>query len=124
MSRVRGFRGATTLDDDEANQMAARVKALVHELMERNGLDDDDVVSALFTTTPDLVSAFPATAARQAGLLRDVPLMGAVEADVRGALRRCVRVLLHAYTDRPRSEVRHVFLEGAAALRPDLADQS
>ncbi len=121
MSRVRGFRGATTLDADDADQMMARVKDLVHELVERNDLDDDDLVSAVFTTTPDLVSAFPATAARQAGLLRDVPLIAAVEQDVTGALPRCVRVLLHAYTDRPRADVRHVFLQGAVVLRPDLA---
>jgi len=117
---VRALRGATTLDEDTTEQMQVRVKALLVAMFERNGLVPDDVISAVFTATPDLRSAFPATAARAAGL-DDVPLPGAQELDVDGALERCVRVMLHVETDRARTELQHVFLEGAVRLRPDLA---
>ena len=117
---VRALRGATTLDEDTSEQMQVRVKTLLAAMFERNRLGPDDIISAVFTATPDLRSAFPATAARAAGL-EDVPLLGAQELDVDGALERCVRVMLHIETDRPRSELQHVFLEGAVRLRPDLA---
>lgn len=123
MSRIRGFRGATTLDADTPEEMRERVGALVEALLDRNGLAGDDLVSALFTTTPDLVTTFPATAARATGRLDDVPLMGAVEQANPTGTARCVRVLLHAYSPRSRSEVEHVFLEGAVGLRPDLASR-
>jgi chorismate mutase len=117
---VRALRGATTLDEDTNEQMQIRVKALLVALFERNGIGPDDVISVVLTATPDLHSAFPATAARAAGL-DDVPLLGAQELDVEGALARCVRVMMHVETDRPRAELQHVFLEGAVQLRPDLA---
>jgi chorismate mutase len=118
---VRALRGATTLDEDTSEQMHVRVKALVATLFERNGLGPDDVISVVLTATPDVHSAFPATAARAAGL-DDVPLLGAQELDVEGSLARCVRLMLHVETDRPRADLHHVFLEGAVKLRPDLAD--
>jgi chorismate mutase len=118
---VRALRGATTLDEDTPEQMDTRVKALLATLFERNDVGPEDMISAFFTATPDIRSAFPATVARAFGL-DDVPLLGAQELDVEGALPRCVRVMVHLETDKPRRELRHVFLEGAAALRPDLAD--
>ena len=117
---VRALRGATTLDEDTPDQMRVRVKDLVAALFERNDLGPADVISVFVTATPDLHSLYPATAARAAGL-DEVPLLGAQEADIEGGLPRCVRVMLHVETDRPRAELRHVFLEGAVALRPDLA---
>jgi chorismate mutase len=117
---VRALRGATTLDEDTSDQMHLRVKALVAALFERNGIGPDDVISMVLTATPDLHSAFPATAARAAGL-DDVPLLGAQELEVDGSLPRCVRVMMHIETDRPRADLQHVFLEGAVRLRPDLA---
>ena len=120
MTRVRGIRGATTLDDDTPEQMDARVGALVTAVLSRNDLAPDDVISALFTTTPDLTAAFPATVARRHGLA-DVPVMGAVEQANPDGLPRCVRLLVHAYVDRPKEAIQHVFLEGASVLRPDLA---
>lgn len=120
---VRGIRGATTLDDDSVEQLDERVPEMVDELLAANGITAADVVSMYFTVTPDIVADFPASAARRnVEGLADVPLMGALEQNVSGALGRCVRVLVHAECDRPRSEVRHVFLRGAAALRPDLVD--
>ncbi len=116
---LRAIRGATTVDDDTALQVVERTQALVRELLDANGLSPEDLVSVVFTVTTDIVSSFPATAARALGL-DDVALLGAVEAPVTGALPHCIRVLVHCYSTRPRSELRHVYLEGARALRKDL----
>lgn len=120
---VRGIRGATTLDHDSVEQLDERVPELVGELLAANHLTVADVISMYFTVTPDIVADFPASAARRnVDGLADVPLIGVLEQDVAGALERCVRVLVHAECDRPRAEVRHVFLRGATRLRPDLVD--
>jgi len=120
---LRALRGAITCDEDSKSEIEAKTTRMVKELMARNGLTPDDVVSMLFTTTPDLRAEFPATAARAALGLDDVALMGAQEQDVPHGLPRCIRVLVHCTTDRPRRELHHVFLEGAADLRPDLPQQ-
>ena len=116
---VRALRGATTVDADEPAQITERVVELLREMLERNGVDKDSLVSIIFTTTPDIRSMFPAAAARTIGL-GDVPLLGAQEADIEGGTPRCIRVLLHLECDRPRGELRHVYLEGAKGLRDDL----
>lgn len=117
---LRGIRGATQLTADDAAQMQEAVLELVASMLERNVLPVDDVISVIFTTTPDLVSAFPASFARELGFA-DVPLLCASEIDVAGALPRVVRVLMHAELDVPRSDVQHVYLRGAESLRRDLA---
>ena len=119
--RLQALRGATTCSVDSKTEIETKTVALVEELFARNGLVDDDVVSMIFTTTPDLTAQFPATAARAALGLGDIPLLGAQEQAVAGGTPRCVRILIHCYTDRPRAELCHVFLEGAAQLRGDLA---
>jgi chorismate mutase len=116
---VRALRGATTLDVDEKDHMFERVIALLEALFERNGLHHDDLISILFTATDDIHSAFPALAARKFGL-GDVPLICARELDIEGGTPRCVRVMIHVTTDRPRGDLHHVYLEGARNLRDDL----
>ena len=118
-SAVRALRGATTVDHDEPAHITERVVALLGEMIERNGVDHEDLVSIVFTTTKDIRSMFPAAAARTIGL-GDVPLLGALEADIEGGTPRCVRVLMHLNTERTRAELRHVYLEGARSLRDDL----
>ena len=108
------------LQDDDAAEMAEAVCELVAQMLSRNGITADALVSILFTSTPDLHSAFPAAAARSLGL-QDVPLICAQELDVHGALPRVVRVLAHAEVDVPRAQIQHVYLRGAEALRQDLA---
>ena len=120
--RLQALRGATTCDDDTKTEIDARTAALVEELFSRNALVADDVVSIIFTTTPDLTAEFPAASARRALGLDDIALLGAQEQAVSHGPERCIRVLVHCYTERPRAELRHVFLEGAAVLRADLAD--
>jgi chorismate mutase len=116
---VRALRGATTIDADTTEQVEERVQTLMRELLDRNAVDHDDIVSIVFTATDDIHSMFPATAARGLGL-GDVPLLCARELDITGATPRCVRVLMHLTTDRPRSELHHVYLEGARGLNDDL----
>ena len=120
-SAVRALRGATTCDADEPEQITQRTVTLLQEMFARNGVDHDHLISILFTTTHDLVSTFPATAARTIGL-GDVPLMGASELDVAGGVPRCIRIMIHMSSDRSRAELRHVYLQGAAHLRDDLPE--
>lgn len=117
---VRAIRGATQLDRDERDHLFARTAELVAEVLDANAITKDDLVSILFTCTPDLTSDFPAAAAREMGL-GDVPLMCAVEMDVASALPRVVRLMAHVNLERPRADVRHVYLHGATVLRKDLA---
>jgi chorismate mutase len=116
---VRAVRGATQVEEDDRDQVLAATTELLAEVLHRNGLCNDDLISVVFTATPDLHSEFPAYAARQMGIT-DVPLLCAAEIDVPGAMPRVLRLLAHVDTDRPRSEMRHVYLRGAAALRTDL----
>ena len=118
---LRALRGATTLDEDNAGQVNDRVRVLISSMLERTGIGHDDVVSILFTATDDIASMFPAAAARSLGL-GDVPLICARELNVTGAVPRCIRVLMHFYTEHSREALHHIYLEGARGLRDDLPD--
>lgn len=118
---VRALRGATTIDTDTADEVRARTIALLEQMLERNGVEHDDIISVLFTATDDIHSMFPASAARDIGF-GDIPLICARELDITDATPRCIRVLLHLTTTRSRSELRHVYLEGASGLRDDLPE--
>jgi chorismate mutase len=117
---VRALRGATCLTADDQAEMHEAVAELVGQLLERNALTTDDLISVVFTATPDLHADFPAAAARQLAL-GDVPLLCAQEIDVAGALPRVIRVLAHAETLLARADIVHVYLRGAEVLRRDLA---
>ena len=117
---VRAIRGATHLTADDAEEMRDAVVELLTAMLERNGLTSGDLISVLFTATPDLVSTFPAGAARALDI-GDVPLICAQEIDVPGAMPRVVRVMAHVESDLPRNRVAHVYLRGAEVLRADLA---
>ena len=116
---VRAVRGATQLEDDTREQMLDRVAELVLEVMDANGLTVDDFISVVFTATGDLHAEFPAYAARQLGF-DDIPLICARELEIDGSMPRVVRMMAHVETRRARSEITHVYLHGAAALRSDL----
>lgn len=120
--RVRALRGATTVAADDADAIASATGELIEEMLRRNEVDPGDLISAVFTATPDLTAGFPAAAARALGI-SDVPLLCAQEIPVRGALQRCVRVLMHIHSARDRAELRHVYLNEAVDLRSDLADE-
>jgi chorismate mutase len=116
---VRAVRGAIQVDADGREEILDGATELVSEVLHRNAIDPADLISIVFTATPDLTAEFPAYAARQLGLV-DVPLLCATEIAVPGAMPRVLRLLAHVETDRHRDEVRHVYLRGAAALRTDL----
>lgn len=114
----RGVRGATTVECDEREEILKATRELLALVIHLNGIHPEDVASAIFTTTPDLHAAFPATAARQLGWL-DVPLMCSHEIDVPGSLNKCIRVLIHWNTTTPQHDIQHVYLKEAQTLRPD-----
>jgi chorismate mutase len=116
---VRAVRGAIQVDADTREDVLEGSAELVTAVLERNRLSADDIISILFTATPDLTAEFPAYAARLLGLT-DVPLMCASEIAVPGAMPRVLRLLAHVETELDRADVRHVYLRGAAALRTDL----
>lgn len=117
---VRAVRGATQVSANERDMILEGTTELVTEVMTRNALTTDDVISVLFTATPDLTTEFPALAARKIGF-QDVPLLCASEIDVPAALPRVIRLLAHVETDRPRTQMQHVYLRGATVLRLDIA---
>ncbi len=117
---VRAIRGAIQVESNDRDDILSGVTELVTEVMGRNRLTTDDVISVIFTATPDLTAEFPALAARKLGF-HDVPLICASEIDVPGALPRVVRLMAHVEVDRPRQDIQHVYLRGAVALRVDIA---
>jgi chorismate mutase len=119
--KLRAIRGAVTCDENTKAEIDAKTARLVQEILSRNDLDHDALVSILFTATDDLTAEFPAAAARALGL-GDVPLLCARELSIDHGMARVVRVLVHCYTDKDRGELHHVYLEGARALRDDLPE--
>ena len=122
MSVVRGIRGAITVARDEPSLILDATERLLREIVDANGFSPDDVASALFTVTPDLISEFPAAAARRMGWTL-VPLLNFTEIGVPGRLERCIRVLIHINTQAGQGAIQHVYLEGARVLRPDLSSR-
>lgn len=117
---VRGVRGATSVEADDPALIRQAARELMEEIIRRNQITNfDDIISAVFTTTEDLVSAFPAEAARAMGM-NQVPLLCAREIPVTGSMPRCIRVLLHINSERTPKEIEHVYLRDAQKLRPDL----
>jgi chorismate mutase len=116
---VRAIRAAIQIDDNDRDQILAGASELVREMLRRNELTNDDLISIVFTATPDLTAEFPAYAARLMGMT-DVPLLCATEIAVPDAMPRVLRLLAHVQTDRSRAELAHPYLRGAAALRRDL----
>lgn len=116
----RGIRGATTVQHNDREEILAATRQLLALIIRRNGIDQADVASAIFTSTPDLDAEFPALAARQLGWI-DVPLLCGHEIQVPGSLPRCIRILIHWNTDLPQADVHHVYIHDAQQLRPDLS---
>ncbi len=116
---MRALRGATTVESDTEYAITAGVQELIGQMLDRNGVAVDDLISIVFTATDDLTAIFPATPARRMGL-GSVPLLSARELSVPHGTPRCIRVLMHLTTERSSAELRHVYLEGARGLNDDL----
>lgn len=116
----RGIRGATTVEQNEREEILAATTELLQLMIQRNELQAEDIASGIFTLTEDLDAAFPALAARMLGW-EDVPLLCTREIPVPGSLRKCIRILLHVNTTRSLKEIRHIYIRGAVNLRPTFA---
>lgn len=121
---IRGIRGATTVTSDNPDLiLQATCELLETILSENDGIRLDDIASAFFTTTEDIASAYPALAARQMGW-DQVPMMCAREIPVPGSIPLCIRVLIHWNTDKSQQEIKHIYLNEAIKLRPDLVNRT
>ena len=118
--RAHAIRGAITVERDEPELLLAATRELLGEIAQRNTMQPQEIVSAIFTLTHDLASQFPALAARQLGWT-DTALLCMQEIPVPGSLPRTIRVLITVEFDEPREKVTHVYLRDAVALRPDRA---
>lgn len=118
--KCRGVRGATTVEANTRDEILMNTRQLLALMIRANGIEPEDVASAMFSVTSDLNAEFPALAARQLGWL-DVPLLCTYEVDVPGSLRRCIRIMIHWNTEVPQHEIRHVYIKDATRLRPDLS---
>ena len=114
----RGVRGATTADSNTSEDILTATRQLLALMIRQNGIGQEDVASATFTTSHDLDAEFPALAARQLGWF-DVALMCGNELDVPGSLKQCIRILLHWNTDKRQDEIVHIYVKDAGRLRPD-----
>jgi chorismate mutase len=119
--QCRGIRGATTVEANSREAILAAARELLAEMVTANDVRKENVASAYFTTTLDLNAEFPAVTARNDFGWSNVALMCGHEMDVPGSLAMCLRILLHVNTDLSQDEIKHVYLRGAAVLRPDLA---
>jgi chorismate mutase len=117
---IRAIRGAIQLDQDEREHLLKSTAELLAKTLHANDIDNSQLISIMFTATPDISSEFPALAARELGL-GDVPLMCFVEMNVEHGMPLVVRIMIYAEIDKPRSEIQHIYLRGATALRLDLA---
>lgn len=117
----RGVRGATTVDANDREQILRATRELLALMIRRNGIEKENVASAIFTVTSDLDAEFPALAARQMGWI-EVPLLCGYEVTVARSLPRCIRVLMHWNTDKSQHDIHHIYTRNAVQLRPDIAD--
>ncbi|MFC7320692.1 chorismate mutase [Halobacillus campisalis] len=117
---MRGIRGATTVQENEAEEIVSHAYELVADMVHQNNVDANDVVSILFTVTEDLNAAFPAKAVRKIEGWTYVPVMCMQEIPVPGSLGKCIRVMMTVNTSAKQEEVHHVYHYGATVLRPDL----
>ena len=120
--KVRGARGAITVERNLPETIKNATKTLLKRMMEQNDIKPDDICFILFSVTEDINAAFPAGAAREMGLDL-IPLLDVAQMKVQGSLEKCIRVLMVFNTDKSLNDIKHIYLEGAARLRPDLVSK-
>ena len=119
---VRAIRGATTVVNNDAEEILEATRELLGEIVKRNEISKDDLIDIIFTLTPDLTKVFPTKAARQLGYT-DIPLLDMQAPDIEGALKMCIRTIVHLNTDKKNVDMKHVYLRGAKVLRPDIVKE-
>ncbi len=120
---VRAVRGATTVESNTAEQIIKETTVLLEKIITTNNINEDDIISVIFTVTNDLNAAFPAEAARKAGLTK-IALMCMREIDVPGSLKNCIRILMHINTEKSNDQIKHIYLKGSKSLRQDITGES
>lgn len=118
---VRGIRGATTVKENEEQEILQATVELLSRIVEENRIVPEDICSVFVTTTADLTSTFPAQAIRQMPGWELVPLMCSLEIPVKSSLPRCIRLMVHVNTNKGQGEMRHIYLNEARSLRPDIS---
>jgi chorismate mutase len=118
--RVRGVRGATTVEANTYEALERAVLELMEEIEAQNDIDPREIVSATFSATTDIDVVFPAKIARSRSQWENVPLLDVQQMYVKGSLERCIRVLIHVNTPLEQDQIKHIYLNGARDLRPDL----
>lgn len=116
---VRAIRGATTVIENREEEILDAAEDLLKKMLENNGIKESDIISIIFSVTPDLNAAFPAAAARRMGLNK-IALLCVNEIDVPGSLKKCIRILVHFNSNRDNRELKFVYLKDAQKLRPDI----
>ena len=119
---VRAIRGATTVENNDAVEILRETEKLLVEIYEKNKLKEEDIISIIFTVTNDLNATFPAVAARNLGWT-SIALMCTNEIPVPRSLEKCIRVLMHINTEKRNEEIKHIYLNNAKVLRPDLKSE-
>lgn len=116
---VRALRGATTIDNNTKDEIFSASQEMIKKLIDDNEINIDDIASIIFSVTPDIDAAFPAASVRKMGI-SNVPLLDVAQPQVDGALKMCIRVIIHFNTEKNNEELKHAYLRGAKILRPDL----
>lgn len=119
--RVLAIRGATTVENNCREEILKETKILLERIIEDNSLDIDDVISMIFTMTKDLDAVYPAVAVRELLNISDTPLLNYEEKYIKGSLEKCIRVMVNVNSDKSKNEVKHIYLNEAKRLRPDIA---
>ncbi len=117
---VRAIRGATTVENNDKAEIIEATQEMLSKIIEDNDIKTDDMISIIFTVTPDIDKVFPATSVRQMGIT-SVPLLDMAAPDIAGALKKCIRVIVHTNSDKGNDDMHHAYLRGAKVLRPDIA---
>lgn len=118
--KVQGVRGATTVTENNKDEILNESAVLIKSIIEENNLDTEDIISITFTMTKDLDQAYPAVAVREILNITDVPLLNFEEKYVEGSLGKCIRALLYINTNKSKSEIKHIYLNDSKILRTDI----
>lgn len=119
----RGIRGATTVPENNAEQIIHHTKLVLEEMIETNDVKPEDVSHVFISATKDIDAVFPAKALREFPGWTYVPVMCMAEIDVQNSLNACIRIMMVVNTDRKQEEIRHVFQNEAVTLRPELVEK-
>ena len=117
---VRGIRGATTVKQDDKQEILQATSELLLQIVEENQVVPEDICSVFVTTTADLTAVFPAVAIRSMPGWELVPLMCSLEIPIQPSLAKCIRLMVHVNTEKSQREIKHVYLNEAKILRPDI----